>query len=114
VADIVAIVRKGKLLLVERLDELKAQMRRVTITMKEGVTATPPCRGEILSQQWKPRQWQSVVRAADDEQFAALRDNETVEGVEVHAISLEDIFVAYMQRGNGAVQYHFAEEAPQP
>jgi len=55
VADIVAILRKGKLLLVQRLDELKAQVRRVTVTMKDGATAAPNFRGEVLSQRWKPR-----------------------------------------------------------
>ena len=44
VADIVAILRKGKLLLVEPLDELKAQVRRLTVTVKDGVTALPEFR----------------------------------------------------------------------
>jgi ABC-2 type transport system ATP-binding protein len=113
VADIVAILRKGKLLLVQRLDELKAQVRRVTVTMKEGVTTAPAFRGEILAQRWKPRQWQSVVRGADDEQLAALRGDEAVEDLEVHSTSLEDIFVAYMQCGNGAISYHAKAEARQ-
>ena len=73
VADIVAILRKGKLLLVEPLDELKAQVRRLTVTLKDGVTTLPPFGGEVLSQRWKPRQWQSVVRGVSDEQLAALR-----------------------------------------
>jgi ABC-2 type transport system ATP-binding protein len=111
VADMVAILRKGKLLLVERLDELKAQIRRVTVTLKDGATDAPALGGEVLSQRRKPRQWQSVVRGTDDEQLAALRGAENVEAVEVHATSLEEIFIAYMQQGNGAVRYHAAEEA---
>ncbi len=110
VADIVAIVRKSKLLLVERVDQLKAQTRRVTVTLKEGATASPEFRGEVLSQRWKPRQWQAVVRGADDEQFAALRGDEAVEDVEVHSTSLEDIFVAYMQNGDAAINYQASEE----
>jgi ABC-2 type transport system ATP-binding protein len=113
VADIVAILRKGELLLVERLDELKAQVRRLTVTMKDGITVVPKFDGEILSQRWKSRQWQSVVRGAGEEQIAALRNHETVEDVDVCPIGLEDIFIAYMQRGNGAVRYHVAEEARQ-
>ena len=35
VADVVAILRKGKLILVERLDELKSQIRKLTVTMKD-------------------------------------------------------------------------------
>ena len=102
VADIVAILRKGKLLLVEPLDQLKAQVRRLTVTLKDGVTTLPELGGQILSQRWKPRQWQALVRGVTDEQLAALRGHEAVDDVEVHSTSLEDIFVAYMQGDNGA------------
>jgi len=111
VADIVAIIRKGKLLLVERLDELKAQVRRLTVTLKDGIAVVPKFGGEVIAERWKPRQWQSVIRGVGDEQLAALRGNETVEDVEVGPTSLEDIFIAYMQHGNGAVQYRVAQEA---
>ena len=125
VADIVAIVRKSKLLLVQRVDELKAQVRRVTVTLKEGATVAPEfpfsiweraggTGGEVLGQRWKPRQWQSLVRGADDEQLAALRGDEAVENVEVHSTSLEDIFVAYMQNGDAAAGSPASKEAPQP
>jgi ABC-2 type transport system ATP-binding protein len=117
VADIVAIVRKGKLLLVQRVDELKAQVRQVTVTMRDGAVTAPRFSGEILSQRCKPRQWQSVIRGADDAQLAALRGDEAVENVEVHSTSLEDIFVAYMQNGNGAALIDaelVGKEASQP
>jgi ABC-2 type transport system ATP-binding protein len=102
VADIVAILRKGKLLLVEPLDQLKAQVRKLTVTLKDGVTTLPPLDGQILSQRWQPRQWQAIVRGVTDEQIASLRGHEAIDNVEVHATSLEDIFVAYMQGNNGA------------
>ena len=70
VADIVAILRKGKLLLVEPLDELKAQVRRLTVTLKDGARTLPDFGGKILSQRWKPRQWQALVRGVGDEQLA--------------------------------------------
>ena len=102
VADIVAILRKGKLLLVERLDELKAQVRRLTITLKDGAATTPALGGHVLSQRWQPRQGQAIVRGITEGQLAMLRADEEVAAVEVHATSLEDIFIAYMQ-GNGSV-----------
>ena len=40
------------------------------------------------------------MRGMTDGQLAMLRANEDVAAVEVHATSLEDIFIAYMQ-GNG-------------
>jgi len=100
VADIVAILRKGKLLLVERLDELKARVWRLTVTMKDSQMAVPAVAGQILSQRLKARQWQAVVRDVGDEQLAKLRSHESVESVVVHPTTLEDIFLAYMQ-GNG-------------
>jgi ABC-2 type transport system ATP-binding protein len=102
VADIVAILRKGKLVVVEPLDELKAQVRKLTVTLKDGATTLPEVGGQVLSQRWKPRQWQAIIRGISDQEIAALRGRETIDGVEVHSTSLEDIFVAYMQGHNGA------------
>jgi ABC-2 type transport system ATP-binding protein len=103
VADIVAILRKGKLALVEPLDTLKADVRQLTVTLREGVSSPPVLFDKIFSQRWKPRQWQALVRGATDQRLAELRSHESVEGVEVHAPSLEDIFVATMQEeGLGA------------
>ncbi|NLF08693.1 MAG: ABC transporter ATP-binding protein [Pirellulaceae bacterium] len=102
VADVVAILRRGKLLLVEPLHELKARVRRVTLTLKDGA-APPPPGGTILSQRFKPRQWQGLVRDATDEQLAALAAHEAVENLEIDAAGLEDIFIAYMQ-GDNALQ----------
>ena len=102
VADIVAILRKGKLLLVEPLDELKAQVRRLTVTLKDGATDDCPLSAaRFFRSAGKPRQGQAIVRGVTDGQLAMLRANEAVDAVEVHPTSLEDIFIAYMQ-GNGA------------
>jgi ABC-2 type transport system ATP-binding protein len=100
VADVVAILRRGTLLLVEPLDALKAQVQRVIVTLKDGATATPALGGQILSQRWQPRQGEAIVRGMTDGQVAMLRASDEVAAVEVHPTSLEDIFIAYMQ-GNG-------------
>jgi ABC-2 type transport system ATP-binding protein len=118
VADIVAILSKGKLLLVERLDELKAQVKRLIITLKDGAATTPALGGHVLSQRWQPRQGEAIVRGITDGQLAMLRANEEVAAVEVHATSLEDIFIAYMQ-GNATVLFgnanaNLQQEAVQP
>jgi len=102
VADIVAILRKGKLLVVERLDELKARVRQVTVTLSSELAALPDLSGTILSERRRGRQWQALVRDAGPEGLAALGGVPGVQAVEVHAPSLEEIFVAYMQRGGDA------------
>jgi ABC-2 type transport system ATP-binding protein len=96
VADIVAILRKGKLILVERLDELKSQVRKLTVTMKDGQTELPQLDGEILSRRLKQRQWQLIARGISDKQLSTLKAHENVRELEVVPTNLEEIFVAYM------------------
>jgi ABC-2 type transport system ATP-binding protein len=101
VADIVAILRKGKIILVERLDELKSQIHKLTVTMKDGQMDLPQLHGEILSKRLKQRQWQLIARGIDDEQLGLLKGHQNVRNLEVLPINLEEIFIAYMQQENG-------------
>ena len=110
VADIVAIIRGGELMLVERLDELKAQIREVTITSEEELDALPKLGGEILDQRRRGRQWQLLLRGADEAAIAALQDHPSVSTLEVRQPNLEEIFIAYMQRGNPAEDDRVVEE----
>jgi ABC-2 type transport system ATP-binding protein len=114
VADVVAILRKGKLLLVESLDQLKASVWKLTVTLKNGVTAPPDFGGRILSQRSQPRQWQALVRGITDQQLATLRAHESVDGVVVNPTILEDIFLAYMQGDGGLAGQTLRQEATQP
>ncbi|MHB1037016.1 MAG: ABC transporter ATP-binding protein [Pirellulales bacterium] len=98
VADIVAIVRRGELVLVERLDDLKSQIREVTLTLDDGA-APPAVAGEILRRRHRARQWQILVRNPAEEQLAALRGHASVRDVEIRPLNLEEIFVAYMRPG---------------
>ena len=109
VADIVAILRKGKLLLVERLDELKAQIRELTFTMTNGaVAAAGPCRARSCSGGIGPGSGRSWCGRRAEDSPGALRANPGVQNVEARVPSLEEIFVAYMQqagaRGRAARQ----------
>jgi hypothetical protein len=45
--------------------------------------------------------------------LARLRASETIDDVDVHPTSLEDIFVAYMQGGNGVNDSVFAKQEAQ-
>jgi len=114
VADIVAVIRRGELLLVERLDQLKDRTRELTVTLEDGATALPELRGDILSQRRKLRQWQVLVQGVADEQLAALRSHPAVQAVEVRPPSLEEIFVAYMQHGTQPGEASVAQEVPAP
>ena len=102
VADVVAVIRQGRLLLVRRLDDLKAAVRQLTITLADGSALPRELVGEVLSQRQHARQWQLVVRNPAAEDFARLRAHPAVRGLEVRGASLEEIFMATMQPGEAA------------
>lgn len=101
VADYVAIVHEGRLVLVERLDELKDSVKALTVTLDDGV-AMPRVPGEILRERRKARQWQVLTRGLTDEDLAGLRRQTAVRDVESRRPTLEEIFVAYMRSGTAS------------
>jgi ABC-2 type transport system ATP-binding protein len=96
VADYVAVLHEGKLVLAERLDDLKDNIRALLVTLDDGV-AMPRVTGEILRERRQARQWQVLARGMSDEQLAELRSASMVTDVEVRRPTLEEIFVAYMR-----------------
>ncbi len=99
VADVVAIIRSGKLLLVERLETLKDQIRELSITLADSVSMLPVVAGQILTQRIYRRQWQLMVRGLPEDNLAALGQLPGVTELRVRTPSLEEIFVAYLQLG---------------
>ena len=97
VADIVAIMRSGRVLLVEPLEQLKRHTRELTITVADNTTTPQTVAGEVLRSRRRTRQWQLLVRGASEETAAALQAQEGVVAVESRTPALEEIFVAYMQ-----------------
>jgi ABC-type multidrug transport system ATPase subunit len=78
VADIIAILREGKLLLVERLDTLKDQIPELTITLADHATPVPPLGGVILDQRRHHHQLQLLVRGVAESEIEALRGDNRV------------------------------------
>lgn len=99
VADIVAILREGELILVERLDQLKQQVRQVTLTVTNGQVLPRILPGEVLWQRRKGRQWQLLLRGVGEEDMSRLGAHPALQVVEWRNPNLEEIFVAYMERG---------------
>ena len=99
VADIVAIMRQGKLMVVESLDTLKCQTHELTITLAAGASQPPEVPGQVLCSRRRARQWQVLASNLDESQIDALRDDESIVAIEVRTPGLEKIFVAYMQSG---------------
>ncbi|MBI2479439.1 MAG: ABC transporter ATP-binding protein [Planctomycetia bacterium] len=103
VADMVGIMRQGKLIVVERLEKLKAEVQELTITLSDASAVPPLVAGELLRQRRRSRQWQLLVRNGERESLQQLSEHEAVESVDVRTPSLEEIFVAYM-KNDGALR----------
>jgi ABC-2 type transport system ATP-binding protein len=99
VADMVAILRGGKLVVVEKLEVLKDQIRELTFTLGDELAEPPRVPGEVLRQQRRARQWQLHARHLSDTDIAAARIVTGVVDLEVRRPSLEEVYVAFM-RGN--------------
>jgi ABC-2 type transport system ATP-binding protein len=97
VADVVAMIHAGRLLLVERLDELKRTTRQLAVTVTGTRPEPPPLDGQVLYQRHRGRQWDILVRGLDEAALERLRLDDSIIAVESRTPSLEEIFVAYMQ-----------------
>ncbi len=100
VADIVAIVHAGRLLVHEPLDELKRSTRQLTITVAESTTPRPALEGRVIYERRRGRQWDVLVRELEETALERLRFAEAVVAVESRTPSLEEIFVAYVGHDN--------------
>jgi ABC-2 type transport system ATP-binding protein len=99
VADYVAIVRDGQLLVIEQLDHLKRTTRELTVTMQAGA-ASPPTQfpGQVLRCERRGRQWQVLLRGVeDDAELDRITESADVVASESRTPSLEEVFVAYMR-----------------
>ena len=101
IADVIAIIRQGELLLVERLDTLKAEVREITLTLGNGATTLPDLGGKVISQHQRDRQWRLLTRGADESRLATLRDEGQLIEFESRSLSLEDIFVGILKAAPG-------------
>lgn len=104
VADVVALIKEGKLLLVEPLDRLKREIHRVVLTFRGDKPALPQGQFEVLARRGTGRQQEWLIRTADEHQVLSLAHCDGVQDVERHGASLEEIFVGYMQRDAKAGQ----------
>jgi ABC-2 type transport system ATP-binding protein len=107
VADVVGILRGGQLIVVERLEKLKAEVQELTITLREPNAIPPLLQGELLRQRRRSRQWQVLVRGAPEQSLGALEGHPGIEAIDQRTPSLEEIFVAYLKQGS-------AESAGEP
>lgn len=97
IADVIVILRQGKTLLTERLDRLKAEIREITLTVKNGELVLPALPGQLISHHRRDRQWRLLLRATDESHFTSLRETGSITDYELRTPCLEDIFVGYLK-----------------
>jgi ABC-2 type transport system ATP-binding protein len=100
VASHIAIMHRGKLLLAEPLDDLKARtfLLAVTFASRDHPSAPPERRTlELIDASDAPRQAHWLVRAADRSACEIVRALPGVESLEIETPSLEEIYVGYMR-----------------
>jgi len=100
VADVVAILRRGKLVLCEKLDDLKKEIREMTVTLLNGAPDIPDVPGIVIRKEKRERYWRLLVRGLDESQLETFRSGQNVQHVEVRPANLEEIFVGYMRSEN--------------
>ena len=98
VADNVAILKAGKIVALEPLDKLKDETIELTVSLCDGAAEPPVFSGDVLHQRRRGGQWRLLVRRPDVAAVETLRDHPTVDVVHQRTPSLEEIFVAYLQR----------------
>ncbi len=100
VASHVAVLRKGKLVLSEPLDELKAHTFALSLTFagRDHPPAPPAALGlTLIDAEDAPRQARWLVRAHERAACEAARSLPGVEGLVVETPGLEAIYVGYMR-----------------
>jgi ABC-2 type transport system ATP-binding protein len=100
VASHVALLHRGKLILAEPLDDLKARtfLLSVTFTSRDHPEAPPDGRGlELIDASDAPRQAQWLVRAQDRSACESVRALPGVEAFDIETPTLEEIYIGYMR-----------------
>lgn len=98
VADSVAVLAKGKLLLFEEMESLKSKIRELTITTAEAMPSSFALPGLILSEQRRPKQLRAMLRDIDEVALDKIRGQVNVQEIDIRCPSLEEVVVALLKQ----------------
>jgi ABC-2 type transport system ATP-binding protein len=94
VADALAILRGGRLAAAGPVDELKRQVREVTVTLRNASSTPPDLGGSVLYSERYGRAWRLLVRDVDDALLVGVRSDARVRQLHVRRPGLEEIYAA--------------------
>jgi ABC-2 type transport system ATP-binding protein len=95
-ADSVAILNEGELLVQGNVDELLTTTKRISVTLRDGSRPEKTPLGTIW-QRIQGREWQATIRDFSPEKERQVRSLEYAERVEVQDLDLEDLFKDYVK-----------------
>lgn len=95
-ADTVGVLKSGKLVLNQRVEEILEKTKRVKASLKDDArpTWTPQ---SMIWQQVCRREWEMTVDDYSSDLFEQIRSKNPVDHIEVRDLSLEDIFKDYIR-----------------
>lgn len=96
VADEVAILHQGQLVVCDRLEKLKTEVEQWTVAFDDAQGEPPRIPGELLRQRMRSRQWQLTVRNVSEAERLLFERHVAVKEVERRTPTLEEIFVAFV------------------
>ena len=97
VADMVAILMNGKLLCVERLDDLKRSTCEVVLSLPSPETAPPVIPGEVLAHVPLGHEHVWMVRDLNSDQLTRLCAEQNFPAPQIRMPGLEDILLAMLR-----------------
>jgi ABC-2 type transport system ATP-binding protein len=95
-ADRMAILYEGQILVDGNVDELLATTKRVSVTLRDGSRPENPPEGTVW-QRVQGREWQATIRDFSPEKEQQVRALEYAERVEVHDLDLEELFKDFVK-----------------
>lgn len=96
VANLVAILRKGRLVLVEEMERIKEAFREVIVTYAGPPSKSPFEPDHVIDSRTEGRQQRLIVRDVEEGELIALGQREGIVAVDARTPSLEELFVAVM------------------
>ena len=96
VADRIAILRTGRIQLIDSLATLKDHLSEITVTLSDPLIAVPipSAPAEVLNEQQEGRQCRWLVRNCTAEQKDELASHPGVSQIDARPATLEDLFIA--------------------
>lgn len=97
VADVIAILKDGVMVVWEPMEELKQRTRLLSCNAVNGTTTAPLLPGQVVHTERHDRQWRFLIRDLNEDRLDVLRANEHFTAIDVRQPTLEEVYVGFMQ-----------------